>query len=237
MAIEWVQFNSAVAFAAGPAAENFRIDVDSRIKSPGSILSSEDIEAQTKLLLVKPEHKRTFLMGPFTSKIDPALGKMRDEDIELIEAVHRFYEESLRVDCYSSFRRECYGQVGIGDDHATFLDKLAIETSHILTVLPGSSKSDGTWEEIRYGGALGRAFLFLFRQDQPEEEFQQHLRTKIANLSTHPFLVFVTFRSLEDMFEQMRESWQYALANEVNEREWENHVQYLRRSLLREISW
>lgn len=158
---------------------------------------------------------------------------MPDEDVYLIEALHQFYE-GLGVDTYSSFKRENYGQIGITGEDATFLDKLAIYTSHVLTVLPGASKSPGTWEEIRYGGAFGKNFLFLFDAKDPEEEFQETLRTIIANISTRPFLVFIKFKSLFDLFKQAKEVWRYPLRSNTSDEDWNRLMESLESGLLKE---
>lgn len=225
MGIEWVRYSRSLAFAAGPAAENFRIDANLRQKPPELFLSPEQVKEEAASLLTKPPWRRTFLIGPFTGKIDSVSGVLRDNDRELVEATHQFYEE-LGVECYSSFKREDYGRKGIRDEDATLLDMLAIRTSHVLTVLPDSSQSNGVWEEIRYGGSLRKSFLFLFRRRQ-EVEFKRSLRSLIANLSTHPFLVFITFDSLPELFDNMNKVWSYVSKESTEDRDWHEYVESL----------
>lgn len=183
------------------------------------MLTTEELFQERHRLLTRPKYKRTFLIGPFTSLLDPLTGVMQEDEIILREAIHKFYEER-GVDCYSSFRRECYGSLRIENNDATLLDKLTITTSHVLTVLPGSSKSTGSWEEIRYGGALGRSFLFLFRNDSPETEFQQTLRRIVANFTTRPYLAFITYDNFQDLFEQMEEVWKPLLKKRIPKDVW-----------------
>jgi hypothetical protein len=97
-----------------------------------------------------------------------------------------------------------------------------------LTVLPSSSLSRGTWEEIRYGGALGKAMLYLFRRDDPETEFQEIIRKLIANLSTHPNLVYITFDGLTDLFDQIDDVWRYTRNQEpISESDWQWVLDYV----------
>ncbi len=172
MPAELLPYNSAITIASVPAAENFRIDVVYGAKSPERFFTPQEIASEREILLTKPPRRRTFLIGSFSSRIDPTTGVIRDDDKELIETIHDWYEQQ-KIECYSSFKREQFGKIGISNTDATALDKLAASTSHVLTVLPGSSISAGTWEEIRYGGANGRSFLFLFKGRDSEPEFQQ----------------------------------------------------------------
>jgi hypothetical protein len=93
MTIEWVPYNRSIALSAGVAAENFRIDPIAPDYQPKRNMSPAEVREDAMGLLSKPQWKRTFIIGPFTNKIDSILGRMQDEDINFIEAIHRFYEE------------------------------------------------------------------------------------------------------------------------------------------------
>lgn len=220
MPAELLPYNSAIAIAAGPAAENFRIDPQYTSRLPERFLTSSEITLERDRLLTKPPCKRTFLIGSFSSRIDPETGIILPEDKGFIETIHNWYAQN-NVECVSSFQREQYGTFGITNTDATALDKLAISMSHVLTVLPGSSMSPGTWEEIRYGGSLGRSLLFLFRGKNNEKEFQQEIRHIIANLSTHPLIMFLYFNDLPDLEQQLAEVWNPIANIKTTDEQWE----------------
>lgn len=225
MSIELLSYNASIAFGAGPAAENFRIDPVYGAKQPERFLTPIEIASERNALLRKPPLRRTFLVGSFSNRIDPATGMIMQQDREFIEGLHQLHERQ-GIECYSSFKRERYGRLGITDADATALDKLAILTSHVLTVLPNSSLSHGTWEEIRYGGAVKRSFLFLFREEISEFPFQQEIRSIIANLSVHPIIMFLSFRNNADLQEQLAEVWNPIVHLETSDEEWKRVVDY-----------
>ena len=65
MSIELLSYNSAIAFGAGPAAENFRIDPIYGAKQPERFLTPIEITSERNALLQKPPCRRTFLVGSF----------------------------------------------------------------------------------------------------------------------------------------------------------------------------
>lgn len=205
MAIEWIQ-NKSPHPVINPGVCEFRIDASTtRGAPPGRLLTEEEIACELKRIQT-PVERRTFLIGPFGRKIDPTLGRMRDEDIGFIEAMHRFYE-GLGIDTHSCFRREDYGRLGIRNEHAEVIDKLLIDTSHVLTALPGASMSNGTWTEIRYGTAIGKNFLFTFRENDPEVVFQRKVKDLLATTGSASRVAFVTFGNHDELFGYIREAW------------------------------
>lgn len=61
------------------------------------------------------------------------------------------------------------------------------------------------------------------------------LRNVIANLSTHPFLIFVSYSSLDHLFAQMEQAWKYTFELETTDEKWQRHLTYLSSSLLKDI--
>ncbi|TSC86620.1 MAG: hypothetical protein G01um10147_832 [Microgenomates group bacterium Gr01-1014_7] len=103
------------------------------------------------------------------------------------------------------FIRERYGTVGITSEQATVLDKLALDTSHFLTVLPDASNSNGTWKEIIYGTQKGTELVCLFKENNPEMEFRERIIGAAVVRGAKSEITFVTFKTQSDLIPQLEE--------------------------------
>lgn len=142
-------------------------------------LTDEEFEAHKARLETPPTGLRTFIIGAMTGMLDVNLRRLPDEYINFIERIHSNYEQ-MGIDSYSCFRRERYGEIGITSDHATVLDRLALDTSHFLTILPGATNSLGTWKEIVHAVKTGTHLVGLFRERDPEMGFRQRIMEAAA---------------------------------------------------------
>lgn len=163
-----------------------------------------EFEAHKTRLDTPPGDLRTFIIGTMTDMLDLNLKRLPDWYMNFIETIHRFYE--LRgIDSYSCFRREGYGAIGITNYHATVLDRLALDTCHFLTILPGASNSRGTWKEIAHAAQRGTALVGLFRENNPEIEFRQRIMEAAAAHGGKSHLTWVTFRNESNLIPQLEE--------------------------------
>lgn len=206
MAIEWLLQYLPADPAINPSAPEFWIDATSfRNSPPKGILTAEEVELEIQYLNT-PVKRRTFPVGPLGRKINPLSGEMNEEDQVFINGVcQRFRERG--IDCPNCFEREQFGRLGMQDQDATNVDKLSIDTSDVITVLPDASLSNGTWQEFIYGSAIGKGFIFTFRKENPELEFQAKVRQWAANTKNRSRIVFITFDNLDDLFEQIDQVW------------------------------
>ncbi len=167
-------------------------------------LSEESVRLQSTYLEAPKTMRRTFVLGPMTGLLVPSLGRLPDERISLIYSVHNFFDR-MGIDSYSCFLRERMGQIGITSEQATILDKLALDTSDILTVLPDASNSAGTWKEIVYATKTGTALVCLFNKDDLEMGFRTRIIESAAVHAGGSELTFVTFGTAEELFSGLRE--------------------------------
>ena len=164
--------------------------------------TTEEFEAHRTRLDTPPTYLRTFIIGTMTALLDPSLKRLPDKYIDLIETIHEFYE-GRDIDSYSCFRRERYGAIGITSEYATVLDRLALDTCHFLTVLPGASNSPGTWKEIAYATKRGIDLVGLFRENDPEMEFRQRIMEATAVHGGKSHLTWITFMGESDLIPQL----------------------------------
>lgn len=206
MAIEWLPQYLATDSEINPSVPEFRIDATSfRNSPPVRLLTVAEVGREIQYLET-PVDRRTFPVGPLGGKINPHSGEMSEEDQTFIKGVCQGFRER-GIDCPNCFERELFGRLGMTDADATKVDKLSINTADVITVLPDASISNGTWQEFIYGSAIGKSFIFTFRKEDPEPEFQGKVRQWVANTKSRSRIVFVTFGSLDDLFEQINQVW------------------------------
>lgn len=165
---------------------------------PLARFTHKEFIADKKRLEGTPVHLRSFIVGTFTALYDPQLRHLPDEYRDLIETVHNTLED-LGIDTYSCFRREAYGRKRIRNGYATILDKLALDTSHFLTVLPGASNSEGTWKEINHATRAGKDLVGLFKEGDPEMDFRTKIMEAAAAHGAKSGLVFITFANIAEL--------------------------------------
>lgn len=153
--------------------------------------TDEEFEAHRVRLETPPVGLRTFIVGKMTDMLNVNLRRLPDEYINFIEGVHGCYEQ-MGIDSYSCFRRERYGAIGITSEHATTLDRLALDTSHFLTILPGATDSRGTWKEIIHAAKAGTHLIGLFKENNPEMEFRQRIMEAAAVYGGKSRLFWIT---------------------------------------------
>lgn len=207
MAIEWLpQYSPITDSAINPPVVEFWIDATTfRNSPPVRVLTKKEVESVIQYLKT-PVTRRTFPIGPLGRKIDPLSGEMSKEDKLFINGLcQRFRERG--IDCPNCFEREQFGRLGMQDADATNVDKLSIDTSDVITVLPDASISNGTWQEFVYGNTLGRSFIFAFRRENPELEFQAKVKEWTVHTKSRSRIVFVSFDNLDDLFEQIDQVW------------------------------
>lgn len=201
MAIEWIQYPKPHKIIIPKPV--FGIDASTTRNCPPERYLTLVEYNQEMDRIDTPAELRSFMAGPMGGKIDPVLGRMPDIDIEFISAFDGFLTE-MGVDVHSCFKREEFGRIGISNKYATAIDRLLLETSHWMTVLPDSTNSHGTRNEVRYGTAIGKPFLFTFRKRGPELEFQKWVRELVEDTCSSSGIVFVTFDSITDLSKQVR---------------------------------
>lgn len=191
-----------------PDLKNGQVDFGMKVTYPFEqtvFLTDEVFELQRAYLETPKEMRRTFVIGTMTGLLVPELRRLPDYYIALIRSVHGVYDR-VGIDSYSCFLREKMGEVGITDEQATVLDKLALETSDFLTVLPGASKSEGTLKEIAHGTKVGIDLVCLLNEDNPEDmEFRTGIMGFAAVHGAKSNLTFITFKKQVDLEEQLEE--------------------------------
>lgn len=203
MAIQEVDYSHLTDLEQEPYTP-FSINVSYPGEKPKVFFTEEQFQADRRLLETPTNGRlRTFVIGAFTALFDPAIGSLPPDYEELIRSIHGFYEGTGLVQPYSCFMRESFGRVGIRSDHATALDRLALETSHFLTLLPGASESPGTWKEIGHASKRGTRIVGLFREDQPDLPFQNAIMQAAARGGANTPLTFITFSSPNHLFDQL----------------------------------
>ena len=155
-------------------------------------------ETHKAWLETRSSNPRSFIVGAMTKRLDPGLRRLPDVYANLIESIHKTLE-MVGVETYSCFRRERFGTIGITSEHATILDRLALDTSHFLTMLPGASDSGGTWKEIVHATKAGTHIVGLFNEQEPELEFRDRIMEAAAVHGARSSLVFVTFGSHDEL--------------------------------------
>lgn len=206
MAIEWLPQYSPIDSAINSTSAEIWIDAASfRNSPPERLLTVDEVDLEIQRLKT-PVERRTFPVGPLGRKINPISGAMNEEDQVFIKSVCQRFRER-RIDCPNCFERELFGRVGMRDEDATKVDRLSIDTSDVITVLPDASISNGTWQEFIYGNATGKSFIFTFRRENPELEFQEKVKQWARYNKSRSRIVFVTFDSLDDLFEQIDQIW------------------------------
>lgn len=205
MAIQEVNYTHLVGPHNNGITKEFKMHVSYPGNPPAEFFTPEQFQQDRSWLKSAPLGKlRTFIIGTFTGFFDPSIGRLPDHYEELITTLHG-HLEGLDIQTYSCFRREKFGRLGITSEHATVLDKLALDTSDFLTLLPGASNSAGTWKEIVHATQKGTRIVGLFHEGQPEEDFQEAImRTAAASQGNSP-LTYVTFGSTPHLLEQLTE--------------------------------
>lgn len=205
MAIQEVDYSHLTGLPHEPYVP-FAINVSYPGEKPKVFFTEEQFQADRRLLETPTNGRlRTFVIGAFTALFDPSIGCLPPDYEKLIRSIHGFYEETRLVEPYSCFVRERFGRIGITSDHATVLDRLALDTSDFLTLLPGASHSPGTWKEIKHASTRGTRIVGLFKEDQPDLHFQAAIMREAANGGANSPLTFITFNSPNHLFEQLHE--------------------------------
>lgn len=168
-----------------------------------SFFTEEQFQADKARLETPPDSHRTFIVGAFTGYLNPVLRRLPYYYSDFIDALHQFYI-TIGVEPYSSFIREKHGELGISSEHATILDRLALDTSHFLTVLPNASDSAGTWKEICHATKRGTDLVCLYREENPEMEFRQRIMEASAVYGGKSNLTLVTFDNQSELFGALR---------------------------------
>lgn len=202
MAIEKVYYKQLFTVPPLNGAREFVMNVTYPVENPPTPLTQEEFQSQLEWLKTPPVAPRTFVIGAFTALFDPGLRRLPDWYKVFVESFHLFYE-GVGFESYSCFRREHYGLKGITSEQATVLDKLALDTSHFLTLLPGASNSQGTWKELDYATRAGTEVVCFFKGKDPEIEFQLAIKGLAAENGAKSPLTIVTYENSDDLFAQL----------------------------------
>lgn len=202
MAIEKVDYSHLIGRGELKNGEGeFRMEVTYPYV-PSTFLTEEEFLADRARLERRSSGLWTFVIGAYTSLLDPKTGLLPWDYTLFIRGIHNFYT-TKGLGNYSCFLRERFGAVGISSEYATILDKMALEKSDFLTVLPGASNSNGTWKEITYGTQKGTELICLFRESDPDMAFRQRIMEAAAVHGVKSELTFVTFRTQSDLMPQL----------------------------------
>ncbi len=193
LVIERVDYSHLIGTDLRNGAGEFHMDVTYPVV-PSIFFTEEEFLRDKQRLEANPGKPRSFVIGTFTAFFDPELRRLPNDYIETIELVHETLN-SLGVDTYSCFKREKYGELGISSAHATVLDGLALDTSDVLTMLPGASKSPGTWKEIVHGTKHGKQIVGL----NTEPDFRQRIMESAAVHGATSELTFVNYNSPREL--------------------------------------
>lgn len=88
----------------------------------------------------------------------------------------------------------------LSDEHNFLLDRLEIEASQTLIVLPGVSHSRvviGKFREAFY--RMGRRILFLFLKNGPESLFQKTVKDQMPDFVNQPPSAIISFTSADEL--------------------------------------
>lgn len=113
----------------------------------------------------RPGHTAVFVAGPFLELIDPATGRMPDDQRARFERlIDHLTASGFTV--FNAHKREKWGAAFLRPDQFTRLDYEEIAASDVVVAVPGPPPSPGTHIELGWASALGKPIVLLLERGE-----------------------------------------------------------------------
>lgn len=139
-----------------------------------------------------PTEKKIFLAAPFHSYMDYKKGKMREDRIQQIRSLLKYFREKGYI-VESAHERERWGEDWYTPEVCTPLDFKQVESSDFLIAMPGNPPSGGVHVELGWASALGKKVILLLEEGA-------NYTNLVLGLEELTSVEFVYYKSFDEVF-------------------------------------
>lgn len=145
------------------------------------------------------------VVGAMNAQMNEQTRRMNRDAIKLVQTVDEAFT-NCGYRCFHCFGFQEFGKYKVTSEQATIRDGILVQRSNLFVVLDTTPDSSNAPIEALYRLRLGRSIIALFSEDNPRPEYKRWLTDQVElGSSTNPLAVFLTYRSLHDLGQGLRE--------------------------------